>query len=141
MNPFWKISGDQGSQLQVELVGPVATDEGYRWVPAVVTLSVGGFNAKVQMTLTADDIERFGEQLETTYKSLSGIAEFSTIEGQLTLEIEMNRQGHVKVSGRLGDDASFPNTLTFTFNSDQTFLPKTISELSAVRKELSGKAT
>jgi hypothetical protein len=81
------------------------------------------------MMILASDMRRFRGALETVYRDLRGTAEFTTIEHQLGLKLEVDKVGHVHVTGHVKDDASFGNRLTFELRFDQTFLPQIISEL------------
>ena len=92
------------------------------------------------MMILASDMKRFLEALESVYRDLRGTAEFTTIEHQLYLKVEVDRVGHIRVTGEVRDDASFGNRLTFTLGFDPTMLQRTLSELRHVVSELQTSA-
>lgn len=101
---------------------------------------IGAFRAEVPMMLLASDMKRFLDTLEAVYTDLRGAAEFTTIEDQLRLKVEVDRVGHVRVVGHVKDDASFGNCLTFALEFDQTMLQRTLSELRHAVSQLQKSA-
>ena len=97
---------------------------------------MGAFNGELQIDLCLSDIIRFKEQLEPVHEKLEGIAEFKTIEDQLSIRIEVDKLGHVQASGYLLDDFVAGNKLIFNINYDQTLLWHTISEIDEALFEL-----
>ncbi len=92
------------------------------------------------MSILFSDIVRFKEQLEPVYRNLRGTAEFTTIEGQLRIKVEVDKTGHVKASGELLDAAGVGNTLRFEIRFDQTLLWHTISEIDEAIFEIKRKS-
>jgi hypothetical protein len=127
--PSWSIGFPEKERLEVSLSPEVASDDGYEWLSARVRINVGGFAGEVSMSLLFSELTRFKEELEPLYRTLSGKAEFKTIEGQLHLLVEVDRLGHVKATGELLDAAGVGNRLRFEIHFDQTLLWHTISEL------------
>ena len=126
----WSIGHAQREQIEVELLSSAANDCGYDWVSTRAHVAVEAFRADIPMLILATDLRRFREALLPVYRDLDGIAEFTTIEDQLYLKVEIDRVGHVQVTGYVKDDASFGNRLTFELQFDQTMLRGTLSELS-----------
>lgn len=120
----------------MELLSPPADDCGYDWVSARTHVTVGAFDAEIPMMILAGDMKRFLDALEPVYRDLRGTAEFTAIEHQLYLKVEINGVGHVRVTGEVRDDASFGNRLAFTLEFDQTVLRRTLSELRHALSEL-----
>jgi hypothetical protein len=138
--PSWSIGHPEQERVEVELLSPPAKDCGYDWVSARAHVAVGAFRAEITMTILASDMRRFHDTLEPLYRDLRGTAEFTTIEDQLHLKVEVNRFGHIQVTGYVKDDASFGNRLTFVLKFDQTMLQRTLSELSHALSELQKSA-
>jgi len=115
-----------------ELVGEYYDDN---WVRGNVSVIVGGFTGKFNAAFLTEDFSRFLEELKRLYESLSGKAEFTTIEGLLLLEAEGDGKGHIRVSGEAMDVVGIGNRLVFNFEIDQTQLAKTIKELKHVISE------
>ena len=138
VRPFFSIGYPDKERLEITLVA-AANDpkaEGYDWAKGQVRIDVGAFNGELQIDLCLSDIIRFKEQLEPVYEKLEGIAEFKTIEDQLSIRIEVDKLGHVQASGYLLDDFVAGNKLIFNISYDQTLLWHTISEIDEALFEL-----
>ncbi|HXC37176.1 MAG TPA: hypothetical protein VNV43_14970 [Candidatus Acidoferrales bacterium] len=136
--PSWSIGYPKKERIEVELLSPSADDCGYDWVRACAHVSVGGFRADIQMMILAGDMRRFLEALEPVYRDLRGVAEFTTLEDQLRLKVEVDHVGHVRVTGHVKDQAGLGNRLNLEVTFDQTLLWHTVSELSEALSELQG---
>ena len=139
--PFFSIGYAERERVEVSLLGAPAdpASEGFDWVGARVRVEVGGLSGDVEICVCLSDVVRFRERLEPVYRSLSGAAEFTTIEGQLYIRVEVNRFGHVRATGHLLDDVTTSNRLSFDLEFDQTMLGRTISEMDRALAELSPK--
>jgi hypothetical protein len=137
--PSFAIGYHEKERLEVTLLGVPANAEveGYDWIKAQVHIEVGGFIGDVEITMCLSDIIRFKEQLEPVYRDLTGTAEFTTIEDQLYIRIEVDKFGHVTAAGHLIDDLVNGDKLTFMITYDQTLLWHTISEIDEALFELS----
>ena len=138
---FFSIGFPERERVEVSLLGGAAdpASEGFDWVRARVRVEVGGLSGDVEIYMCLSDIIRFKEQLEPVYRNLSGAAEFTTIEGQLSIRIEVNHLGHVRATGYLLDDVTTSNRLSFDIQYDQTMLRRTISEIDKALAGLSRK--
>ena len=136
--PSWSIGYPGKERLEVFLSPEAASECGYEWLAAQVKVDVGGFRGDVSMSILLSDLIRFKEALEPVYRTLCGAAEFTTIEGQLRIMVEIDKAGHVKASGELLDAAGIGNTLRFVIRFDQTFLGHTISEIDKAISEIKG---
>lgn len=134
--PSWSIGYPGKERLEVVLSPEAASECGYEWLAAQVKIDVGGFRGDVSMSILFSDIVRFKEALEPVYRALCGTAEFTTIEGQLRIMVEVDKTGHVKASGELLDAAGIGNTLRFEIRFDQTLLWHTISEIDKAISEI-----
>ncbi len=76
----------------------------------------------------------FRDQLRSLYKSLSGRAEFHTMEEWLGLQIAGSKTGHIEVKGFLRDDPGIGNRLGFRLDLDQTYLPDVLPALDEVTR-------
>ncbi|MFL6227174.1 MAG: hypothetical protein ACJ741_00180 [Pyrinomonadaceae bacterium] len=139
--PFFSVGYPEKERLEVTLLGTPANPktEGYDWIKAMVQIEVGGFKGEVEIYMCVSDMIGFKEQLEPLYKSLKGVAEFKTIEGQLYIRVEGGGLGHIQTTGYLLDDLASGNKLEFEIKYDQTLLWHTISEIDEALFELSQK--
>jgi hypothetical protein len=85
------------------------------------------------------DFPRFRRQLESLYKTLSGSANFDTIEHQLQIECAGNKRGGIAINGTVKDRIGDGNELRFRFDIDQTYLPILIAELEDIESEFPNK--
>jgi hypothetical protein len=139
--PFFSIGFPERERVEVSLLGGAAdpASEGFDWVRARVRVEVGGLSGDVEIYMCLSDMVRFKEQLEPVYRNLRGAAEFTTIEGQLFIRVEVNHLGHARATGHLIDDVTTSNRLSFDIEFDQTMLGRTISEIDRALAELSPK--
>jgi len=85
-----------------------------------------------------DDFVQFLAELDDALRLLKGTAVFATLEEGLKLEIIFKTAGHVDVFGSVRSQASFVptrTTLSFSFESDQSFLSQTVDGLKAVVRQ------
>ena len=136
--PFFSIGYPNKERLEISLVGAPSDPkvEGYDWIKGHVQIEVGAFQGELEICLCVSDIIRFKEQLEPLRERLEGVAEFKTIEDQLSIRIEVDKLGHVQASGYLLDDFVAGNKLYFNINYDQTLLWHTIVEIDKALLEL-----
>jgi hypothetical protein len=136
--PFFSIGYPDKERLEITLVGAPSDlkAEGYDWIKGQVQIEVGAFKGELELQLCVSDIIRFKEQLEPVYERLEGVAEFNTVEDQLSIRIEVDKLGHVQASGYLLDDFVAGNKLHFNISYDQTLLWHTISEIDEALFEL-----
>jgi hypothetical protein len=128
----WSIGSEDSECLTVEILGPPAKDEGYDWIPVRVKIRAGAFSGNFSAYLLAREIVKFKNELETLHKNLKGTAKFETIEEQLLLKINVDKLGHISISGEVRDEAGTGNRLIFEMSFDQTYLSRTIRELEEV---------
>jgi hypothetical protein len=133
--PSWSIGSPEQERVEVELLSPPVDEAGYDWARARARVAAGAFRADFDMMILGSDLARFRQQLEPVYRDLRGSAEFTTLENQLYLKVEVDRTGHARVTGYAKDDVN-GNCLTFELRLDQTHLKRTLSELSDVLSEL-----
>jgi hypothetical protein len=87
----------------------------------------------VQAYFEKVDFEVFEEQLVELYRTLDGRVELAPLETQVVLTLIGNGRGGIKVSGEASSQATYDNKLEFSFEIDQTYLPKVIGQLEGLR--------
>ena len=134
----FQIRGD-GNVIQIEVFGyerPDATDEyDANWLRARCSITVAEFSAVLSLVLVTHDFARFADELEQAVQLLKGKATFSTAEAGLAVEIKFKTAGHAEVSGSARSQTSFvPDVpmLSFSFETDQSFLAHTVREVKTV---------
>ena len=131
-----EING-QGSRLRVEVLGyenPSAQDiSDANWLRCQVMIKIGeAFLADFPASFTTSDFVRFRDELSTVLTKLSGTASFLTDEEALSLSIDIGRTGGALVSGVAQTEGQPQASLSFSFDSDQSFLIQTLHGLDAL---------
>jgi hypothetical protein len=130
------VQGHDGSRLNVDVIRyerPEATDEAdANWLVARIEVTNGTFSGTVEDSLTTQDFQEFRGQLVKALDVGDGVAEFRTLEEILEVKVTINRLGQANVSGRLRSLDRPSTELSFAFESDQSFLKRTVLDLDAV---------
>jgi hypothetical protein len=118
-------------RLEVETEGncPSIVLDDWRPVGVRVKINTQGLAADVAISIFPAELLRFEEALKPVYRDVRGSAEFTTLEQQLAIKVEIDKLGHVTATGFLKGDIGGSNQLRFTLNYDQTLLWHTISEI------------
>ena len=128
---LWTIGYPESARLELVIAPEYQDDCGYEWLSAAARIKAGSFSGKVEMSILYSDLVHFYEQLEPLYRNLKGRAEFRTLEGQIELDVEVDRTGHIETRGILMDAAGIGNALNFIFRFDQTNLAETVRQLKS----------
>ena len=104
------------------------------WLTAEIRVQAGGFDGNAAAVIVTDELVRFVAELRPLFETLSGSAEFTTIEDQLALKLVGDGKGHIKLRGVVLDHKGYGNCLHFTLEFDQSQLRASISELEQVVK-------
>jgi len=102
-----------------------------------VSFANRGFQAQVAVETPLESFEVLRDDLISLNRSLNGKVSFDTIEGDFTLQAEVDKFGHVTWSGTIGlyagghDDAR----LDFWIIDDQTCLSPIITQIDALIAE------
>jgi len=134
-----QIRGIGGSVVQIDIFGyerPDAGDEyDANWLKARCSVTLAEFSAVLSLSVLAQDFVRFADELEQAVQSLKGTSTFSTVECGLRMEIKFTTGGHADVFGSVRSQMSFvpdQSMLSFSFETDQSFLTPTVRELRAI---------
>lgn len=123
-------------RIEIDIVcyerAPVGEYHDDNWLNSRIRVCAGGFRGKVDMTILTDEIATFLTQLRPLFDTLSGKAEFSTLEGQLHLRLTGDGKGHIDLAGEIADQPGIGNRLHFTLQFDQSQLGVSIRELDKV---------
>ena len=83
----------------------------------------GGFFCETPIYFNKKLISTFLSNLKSMYSSLAGNASIQEDYEETFVNLEIDSQGHVIVSGQASVLSEHSNTLNFTFATDQTELP------------------
>jgi len=124
----FSLGGRQRELVEVRAAGELTSDG---WLPSDVFIKLGGFTGRFRANFLLAELKRFCADVAQLYRRLEGAAVFEPIEGQLKLRLDVDRLGHVAVSGSAMDVAGTGNRLTFSFIIDQSYLPGLLKQLEA----------
>ena len=102
------------------------------WVSVEVSVSVGSFSGRFTAAFLTEDFVRFQTALQSLFDTLTGEAEFKTLEEQLTLKVTAVSRGTIEVKGIALDQPGIGNQLQFTLAFDQTHLAETLEGLNEI---------
>jgi hypothetical protein len=114
---------------------PVGEYHDDNWLTVQVRVCVGGFRGTVDGAFITEEFVAFLTQLRPLHQSLSGTAQFTTMEGQLHLRLTGDGKGHIELVGEIADQPGIGNRLHFTLHFDQSQLGASIHELERVTSE------
>lgn len=137
LRPEVLLGHTDGEHISIRVLGRMhAGTEDYwdgNWLVTPVRVVAGGFRAESGAALRAEELRRFREALEQLHGSLQGEAVLESMEEWLTVRLNVDRAGHVAVSGKVRDRLGSGNELTFKINDlDQSDLPGVIEALNEV---------
>jgi hypothetical protein len=102
------------------------------WLTVQLCVCVGGFRGSVDAAMLTYELVTFLRQLRLLYESLRGTAEFTTMEGQLSLRLVGDGNGHIELRGEVADQPGVGNRLHFTLQIDQSQLGESIHQLEQI---------
>jgi hypothetical protein len=137
----WSIGGKENERLEVEVLSAPDNDQGYEWVSVRVSIKVGGFSGRFDASFLANEFVRFRDELKVVSEYLKGKASFETLEEQMSLEVSVDKLGHINIEGKISDQAGIGNELAFHMEIDQTYLTQTVAQLNRVIEGFRAKAS
>lgn len=102
------------------------------WLIVQIRVAAGGFRGKVDASILTDELVGFTAQVRSLNETVSGTAQFTTLEEQLELTLTADSKGRITLSGRVADEAGVGNRLCFEFDFDQSQLNTSLRELEQV---------
>jgi hypothetical protein len=102
------------------------------WLTVEIRICAGGFHGNAVAAILTRELVEFASRVRPLFKTLSGSADFTTMEGHLTLLLVGDGKGHIELRGEVADQAGTGNRLHFTLQFDQSQLGASIRELDRV---------
>jgi hypothetical protein len=129
------INGN-GASIAIEVLGyerPSAQDvSDANWLKCRVSTNLGQFIGNYDASFTTSDFTRFRDELRSVLTTMNGAAAFVTDEEALNCTIQLMRVGTAVVKGRAQAQGHVTAVLSFSFESDQSFLAETLLGLESV---------
>lgn len=140
------IGGAESDHVRIRVVGreiPSATDywDG-NWLVTPIELRVGRFSGTLPADLRAEELRRFRSELEAAYERLDGEAVLASLDGWITLTVQCERNGSLRIAGVANDHPGVGNELEFHLEDlDQSHLPPIIEALKVVEEHYPVRST
>ncbi len=116
---------------------PAATNTSdANWLVCRVRVGLGPFRGEVSATFTTQDFARFREELRALLGQERASAVFETDEQVLELRIEAQPTGAAAISGTIRYSSGPQVTVSFTLDSDQSYLGSVLEALDTVTKQV-----
>jgi hypothetical protein len=135
----FSFGGLEQERIEVEVHGyeraPVGEYWDDNWLRVEIRVRVGGFRGNTSAAIITSELTKFLSELQPLYEKLSGSADFTTIEEQLSLRLVGDGKGHIELQGELSDQPGIGNRLRFTLQFDQSQLGASIGQLEKVTSE------
>jgi hypothetical protein len=112
---------------------------GTEWYIFDIRVLSGNFAAKQMFCLCRTSFEQFLRNLEKMATRLSGTVELKEEYENQYVRMELDRIGHIAVTGELWYLAPLEQHLKFGFETDQTCLQPLFKDLSRVLEDLRSK--
>jgi hypothetical protein len=136
---IFSFGQSERERIEVDLLGyeRALTGEYWddNWLNVVIRVQAGGLQGKATATFITAELIEFLSQLRPLYETLSGEAEFDTMEQQLNLKLKGDGKGHVELCGEVLDQSGIGHRLNFTLHFDQSQLAASIRELERVTSQ------
>lgn len=130
------FGGEEKERVEVQVHGyeraPVGEIYDDNWVRGSVHVSVGAFNGNFPAAFLTSDFAEFRGQLLKLSDALEGVASFSTLEDQLSLELTGNGRGGFLLKGVALDAPGTGNRLEFDLAFDQSYLSAVVKGLDEI---------
>jgi len=136
VNEF-KIAGKQGFiQIELEEVYGFPNETSYLGgydVKGKIAIKSGNYYVKdAEIWFSTGQVYRFFIELQKCYNELKGSVTFSESENNLQIELKFNRFGQINIQGYFQEVAHQENILHFEFESEQSYLTATLSQLNNI---------
>ena len=99
---------------------------------STISLKIGAFSGSLNAVFATQELVVLREQLVNSLASGAGKVSFRNRTGDLDVEIELNDQGGVIISGKVQPHRLHQATLNFRFETDKSSLANTAQELDDV---------
>lgn len=137
-----KLAGEQGG-LTIEVHGyerPAAEDQDdANWLRCEVSVKAGPFGGSFKSAFTTYDLIGLADRLKVGLAELSGTVSFQNTEHDIVFDITFDKRGNANVHGTAQPHRSPEGSLTFRFDTDQSYLAQTLRQLEAVLRSFPAK--
>lgn len=105
------------------------------WLRGILTVEIGPFTGTTKLSIETHDIKSFYDQLKRLNQGDNISAELRPVEEVVQCTVTMTTLGHALISGMVKVSGTVNVEFSFSFESDQSFLRQTTTDLETlVRK-------
>jgi len=105
------------------------------WLTCRVEVRAGAFCGHIDTALTTQDFAAFSRSLRAGVTDCKGDVVFVTDEDAFRLDVHFDTTGRVSITGVLREPGRSKTFLSFSFESDQTFMRRTLATLDEVNSQ------
>lgn len=99
------------------------------WLVGTVSISAPNLSGTAGLTLVTTELNTFCTQLRNAQEIVSGTARLETLEEGISLVVRYGSLGRAEVEGRITLDHGPRLSVSFSFETDQSYLAATLMEL------------
>lgn len=130
------VFGGEGGRIVFEISGyerPGASDyHDANWLTVSVSIAAGVFSGSFAASFGTYELADLLRQLRKGIDALSGTFIFENMERDVLMRIEFAQRGKARICGEAKPSSSPQSSLTFAFETDQSYLSQAVEALSAV---------
>lgn len=136
--------GGHGARIELNVQGyerenaSILSDA--NWLSCLLNFEIGPIAGATKLSMETHDLKSFKAQLDQLVRADRTRAELSPIEEVFQCTITMGTLGHALVSGVIKTGDTVKVELSFSFDSDQSFLRQTSIELEAAIEKFAVKS-
>jgi hypothetical protein len=101
-------------------------------VEGSLIIKSGSYSASGSLWISTGELFIFKSQLKEIYDHCNGKAILKNCEIDFEMSIKIENRGRVEIEGRYKEFSGIDNELTFFFESDQSYIVKTLEELNEI---------
>jgi len=133
------IKGLEGQYITIDVKGysyPESNDDWDRnWLVCSIKAETPGFLANFGADLRTDEIDSFYTELKELYKNMSGSASLVGMEGNVDIQVQIDRLGKLNWKVAFIYPSGYGATLEFEMESEQSYLNELIRRMKKVMDE------
>lgn len=100
-----------------------------------VKVKSGEFSGSTHFCISIESLVKIEQILSEMYNQLKGLCEISDLDSDSAIIIEMDKHGHMYVSGQIGGSHE-EHFMKFKYIADQTDLYSLVALFQAMKKEI-----
>jgi hypothetical protein len=137
----FELKGDNGSLIiRIDTVFGFPNETSFKGgydCEVEVEINVASYFVKSNFSTSTGELFKFYEKLKTCQAILNGNVKFDSYESNLELTVKY-KFGKVGIYGKYQENLAIENILEFNFDSDQSYLKKSVDQLERIINKYGG---